>query len=88
MLYDLLVHIKKEVMETAIFTEVDKDVHELAHHVNITRRTKMIITIVDRARIRALTAEKGLTVAGLIRKSGVSQGTLLNVMTGVRTPPH
>ena len=46
----------------------------------------MIITIVDRPRIRALTAEKRLTVAGLIRKSGVSQGTLLNVMTGIRTP--
>lgn len=46
----------------------------------------MLITIVDRPRIRALTAEKGLTVSGLIRKSGVSQGTLLNVMTGIRTP--
>lgn len=46
----------------------------------------MIITIVDRPRIRALTAEKGLTAAGLIRKSGVSQGTLLNVMAGIRTP--
>lgn len=46
----------------------------------------MLITIVDRPRIRALTAAKGLTVSGLIRKSGVSQGTLLNVMQGVRTP--
>lgn len=46
----------------------------------------MLITIVDRPRIMALTAEKGLTVAGLIRKSGVSQSTMLNVMTGIRTP--